>query len=65
MADSAKIDPAEFVVKSKVKVLIKEAGMNASAEIWEELGHQVSRSVKLAIGRAQANRRKTVKGCDV
>ena len=65
MAETVKIDPAEFIVKSKVKALIKEADMNASSEIWVELGHQVTRSVKLAIARAKANNRKTVKGCDV
>lgn len=65
MAKKAKIDVADFVVKSKVKELIKEAGMNTSAEIWEELGHVVSRTVKIAIARAQSNKRKTVKACDV
>jgi len=65
MAKKAKIDVADLVVKSKVKELIKEAGMNASAEIWGELGHVVSRTVKIAIARAQSNKRKTVKACDV
>ena len=60
-----KIELSEFVVKSKVKALIKEAEMNASAEIWEELGHRVTRAVKIAIQRAKANGRKTVKGCDI
>jgi len=60
-----KIDPAEFVVKAKVKTLIKEAGMNASAEIWDELGHTITQTVKKAIARAQANGRKTVKATDI
>ena len=60
-----KIDNAEFVVKSKVKVLFKEAGMNVSAEVWNELGHCVSKAAKIAIVRAKANGRKTVKACDV
>ena len=63
--DNAKIEPAEFVVKAKVKTLIKEAGMNASAEIWTEIGHTVTQTVKRAITRAQANGRKTVKASDI
>ena len=65
MTAKEKLNPADFIVKSKVKELIKEAGMNASAEIWTELGHGVTRTVKVAITRAKANKRKTVKGCDV
>ncbi len=65
MTNSDKMDPAEFIVKSKVKALIKEAGMNTSSEIWTELGHTVTRTVKVAISRAKANHRKTVKGCDI
>ena len=64
-AKKPKIEVSDLVVKSKVKELIKEAGMNASAEIWMELGHTVSRSVKIAIERAKSNKRKTVKGCDI
>lgn len=65
MTDADKIDLADFVVKSKIKVLIKEAGLRASDDIWRELGHRVSRTVKIAIQRAQANGRKTVKACDI
>jgi len=63
MAD--KIELSELIVKSKVKVLFKEAGMNVSADVWEELGHKVSRAVKIGISRAQANGRKTVKAIDL
>jgi histone H3/H4 len=63
--EDSKLDPADLIVKSKVKTLIKEAGMNASAEIWTELGHVVTKKVKSAIRRAQANGRKTVKATDV
>ena len=65
MSESDKIRPSEFVVKSKVKVLLKEADMNGSAEMWDELGHRVTHAVKVAIARAKANKRKTVKACDV
>ncbi len=65
MSDNDKINPAEFVVKSKVRTLLKEADMNASAEMWEELGHRVTHAVKVAITRAKANKRKTVKACDI
>jgi len=60
-----KINPADLVVKAKVKQIIKEAGMNTSAEIWAELGHTITKKVKRAIARAQANGRKTVKGTDI
>lgn len=65
MTSSDKIQPAEFVVKAKVKALIKEAGMSCASDVWEELGHTVTRAVKVAIVRAKANRRKTVRGCDI
>jgi hypothetical protein len=65
MSESDKLSPSEFVVKSKVKILLKEAGMNGSAEMWDELGHRVTHAVKVAITRAQANKRKTVKACDI
>jgi len=65
MTSSDKMKPADFVVKAKVKALMKEAGMSCAADVWEELGHSVTRAVKLAIVRAKANRRKTVRGCDI
>ena len=65
MSDNEKIEPADFIVKAKVKALVKEADMIASSEIYKELGHTVTRAVKQAIRRAQANGRKTVKGSDV
>ncbi len=63
--EETKLDPADVIVKAKVKLLIKEAGMNTSAEIWTELGHTVTKTVKRAIARAQANGRKTVKASDI
>ena len=59
-----KFERSEFIVKSKVKALFKEAGMNVSADAWDAIGHQVTRNVKQAIGRAQANGRKTVRASD-
>lgn len=64
MSDGSKINPADFVVKSRVRELLKEAGMNASGDLWDSLGHVVTRTVKVAISRAQANKRKTVRGHD-
>ncbi len=63
MSDT-RIDPADLIVKSKVKTIIAEADMRASADIWNELGHEVTRTLKAAIRRAQANGRKTVKAAD-
>lgn len=62
MAD--KIEPSDLIVKSKAKTLFAEADMRVSQEIWNELGHEVTRTIKAAIRRAQANGRKTVKGMD-
>lgn len=65
MDDIIKADPADFIVKAKVKTLIKDAGMNTSAEIWAELGNTVADAVERAINRAKANGRKTVKASDI
>jgi histone H3/H4 len=64
MSDSNQINPAEFVVKSKVKTIVAEADMRISGDAWSDLGHQVTRTVKSAIRRAKANGRKTIKGSD-
>ncbi len=60
-----RIQPSEFLVKSKVRVLLQEADMRGSNELWDALGHAVTHTVKRAIARAQANGRKTVKASDV
>ena len=59
-----RIEPSDLIVKSKVKALFAEQDMRVSAEVWNELGHQVTRAVKVAMRRAKANGRKTVKGHD-
>ena len=59
-----KIDKSDLIVKSKIKALIADGDMRASADIWDELGHIVASSVKKAVGRAKANGRKTVKASD-
>ncbi len=59
-----RIEPADLIVKSKVETLFAEAEMRVSPEVWNELGHQVTRAVKGAIRRAAANGRKTVKAGD-
>jgi histone H3/H4 len=60
----SRVEPSDLVVKSKVRVIISEADMRVSDEIWNELGHTVTRKVKEAIRRAKANGRKTVKASD-
>lgn len=52
-----------LVVKSAVRKLLK--GMRVSGDFWKELDERVKWKVKRAIGRAKANKRKTVKGCDL
>ncbi len=64
MADSNHINPSDFLVKSKVKAILSEADMRISSDAWNDLGHQVTHAVKTAIRRAQANGRKTIRGCD-
>ncbi len=62
MAD--RIAPAGLVVKSKIRELLREADMRGSEDIYKELGHQVTRTLKQAIRRAKGNGRKTVKAHD-
>jgi len=62
MAD--RIEPSDLIVKSKLRALFSEAEMRVSDEVWNEIGHGVTRSVKEAIRRAKANGRKTVRGAD-
>ncbi len=57
--------PSELLVKSKVRTLAREADVRVSDEVWDALGHVITRRVKRAIGRAKANGRKTVKACDL
>ncbi len=64
MAEDARVEPAEMIVKSKVRQILRDAEMRGSEEIWNELGHTVTRSLKAAIRRARANGRKTVKASD-
>jgi len=52
-----------LVVKSAVKRLIK--GMRISADFWKALDETVKVSVKKAIQRAKANKRKTLRGADL
>ncbi len=59
-----RVEPSDLIVKSKVRQILKDADMRASDEIWNELGHTVTRTVKSAIRRAKANGRKTVKAAD-
>ncbi len=65
MSDIDKTPPSDFIVKSKVRDLFREADMKASADVMDELGYRVTRSVKRAIARAKANGRKTVRSHDV
>lgn len=59
-----RINPADLIVKSKARTLFAEADMRVSSDAYNELGHAVTRAIKQAIRRAQANGRKTVKGSD-
>ena len=59
-----RIEPSDFIVKSKVRQLISEAEMRVSQDAWNDLGHHVTRAVKAAIRRATANGRKTGPGTD-
>jgi histone H3/H4 len=52
-----------YVVKSAVRGLIK--GMRASGDFFKELDAMIQRKCKRAMERAKANKRKTLKGCDV
>ncbi|MBA7612671.1 hypothetical protein ES703_19907 [subsurface metagenome] len=52
-----------YIVKSAVRGLIK--GMRASGDFFDELDALIKRRCALAIKRAKANGRKTLRGVDV
>jgi len=55
-----------LVVTSKIKKLIREkAGFNTSAELIDALSQKVEKICVVAIERAKADKRKTVKGRDL
>ncbi len=52
-----------YIVKSAVRGLIK--GMRASGDFFDKLDALIKRRCALAIKRAKANGRKTLRGVDV
>lgn len=54
-----------LVVASKVKAVIKEKGCQTSTDALEALNQRVHSLLADAVGRAQANKRSTVKPQDL
>jgi len=54
-----------LVVASKVKAYVKAKRMNCSSELIGAISDCVASELDRAVKRAQANKRKTVKACDV
>lgn len=53
--------PAEMMlVASKVKAMIKDAGMNTAGDALEGLNELVAQAIERAVARADANKRRTV-----
>ena len=54
-----------YVVQSKVRALAKKKGFRFSGEALERLSRIVSEAVLQAADRAKANKRHTIKACDI
>jgi histone H3/H4 len=54
-----------LVVVSKVKDAVKAAGCNVGGDFPEALSAHVEEQIKLAVKRAEANGRKTVRASDL
>ena len=54
-----------LVVASKVKAVIKEKGCQTSSDALDALNKKIHDMLAEAVGRAQANKRSTVKPQDV
>jgi len=54
-----------LVVKSAAKELIKGMGCNCSADALDKLSDKIEADLKVAVARAQGNKRKTVKSIDI
>ncbi len=52
-----------LVVKSAVRKSLK--GMRAGGDFWKGLDKHVAEDIGCAIARAKANKRKTLKACDL
>lgn len=54
-----------LVVNSRVREVVKKLNMNISANFAEELSDKVEEIIREAVNRAEANNKKTVRGCDL
>ncbi len=54
-----------MVVGSKVKAYIKEKGGMTSSELLEALSMKMQKMLDEAVDRCKANKRSTVKACDL
>ncbi len=54
-----------LVVQSKIKELVKSEGCSSAGTLISALNEAVEKTVKAAVVRAKANKRKTVRGDDV
>jgi histone H3/H4 len=54
-----------YVVASKVKELLKKAGMMSSGDLADAASSLLEGALKKAVERAKENGRKTVRPCDL
>lgn len=54
-----------LVVKSAVKSVVKKSNMRVSGGFWEALDKKLEMKLTMAIERAKANGRKTLRGMDL
>ena len=58
-------DVGSLVVASKVKAIVREKGLQTSGDALDALNRRVRQLIEEAVGRAQANKRATVKPQDI
>ena len=64
-AKGAKVDVGSLVVASKVKAVVRSLNVNCSAEVVGALNGVVADLLKVAVARAKANKRKTIRAQDL
>ena len=54
-----------LVVGSKIKVLIKAHNMKCSGDLMDAISATLAETLSKAVARAQANKRSTIRPCDL
>ncbi len=65
MADTAPQEKEVLVIASKIKDVVKAAGLQSSGDLVEGVSTKVHEMIAAAVQRAKANGRATVRPCDL